>query len=67
MVFGHFGDRVGRKKMLVISLVGMGAATVLMGLMPTYATIGILAPILLDGPASGAGLLPSAVSGAAPP
>lgn len=47
VVFGHFGDRVGRKKMLVISLVTMGAATVLMGLMPTYATIGILAPILL--------------------
>ena len=47
VVFGHFGDRVGRKKMLVISLVTMGAATVLMGLMPTYNTIGILAPILL--------------------
>ncbi|GAA5124578.1 MFS transporter [Alloalcanivorax gelatiniphagus] len=47
VVFGHFGDRVGRKKMLVISLLMMGAATVLMGLMPTYATIGIAAPILL--------------------
>jgi metabolite-proton symporter len=47
VVFGHFGDRVGRKKMLVISLVTMGVATVLMGLMPTYATIGIAAPILL--------------------
>jgi metabolite-proton symporter len=47
VVFGHFGDRVGRKKMLVISLVTMGAATVLMGLMPTYNTIGILAPVLL--------------------
>ncbi len=47
VVFGHFGDRVGRKKMLVISLVMMGAATVLMGLMPTYATIGIAAPVLL--------------------
>lgn len=47
VVFGHFGDRVGRKKMLVISLIMMGTATVLMGLMPTYATIGIAAPILL--------------------
>lgn len=46
-MFGHFGDRVGRKKMLVISLVMMGSATVLMGLMPTYASIGIAAPILL--------------------
>lgn len=47
IVFGHFGDRVGRKQMLVISLVGMGSATVLMGLLPGYAQIGIAAPILL--------------------
>ena len=47
IVFGHFGDRVGRKKMLIISLVGMGAATFLMGLLPGYAQIGIAAPILL--------------------
>jgi metabolite-proton symporter len=47
VVFGHFGDRVGRKKMLVISLVTMGVATTLMGLMPSYASIGIAAPILL--------------------
>ena len=47
VVFGHFGDRVGRKKMLVISLVTMGVATTLMGLMPSYAVIGIAAPILL--------------------
>ena len=47
VVFGHFGDRIGRKKMLVISLMGMGGATFCMGLLPGYATIGILAPILL--------------------
>jgi metabolite-proton symporter len=47
MVFGHFGDRVGRKRMLVYSLLVMGVATVLMGLLPTYADIGIAAPILL--------------------
>ncbi|MBF0672527.1 MAG: MHS family MFS transporter [Salinibacterium sp.] len=47
IIFGHFGDRVGRKKMLVISLLGMGLATLLMGLLPGYAQIGIWAPILL--------------------
>ncbi|KQU29508.1 MFS transporter [Rhodococcus sp. Leaf225] len=47
VVFGHYGDRLGRKKMLVLSLVGMGVATFLMGLLPSYASIGIAAPILL--------------------
>lgn len=47
VVFGHFGDRVGRKKMLVISLITMGSATTLMGLMPSYASIGLAAPVLL--------------------
>jgi metabolite-proton symporter len=47
VVFGHFGDRIGRKRMLVLSLVGMGTATFLMGLLPGYAAIGILAPMLL--------------------
>ena len=47
IVFGHFGDRVGRKKMLVVSLLMMGVATVAIGLLPTYATIGVAAPILL--------------------
>lgn len=47
VVFGHFGDRVGRKAMLVTSLVLMGAATFAIGLLPTYATIGVAAPILL--------------------
>ena len=47
IIFGHFGDRVGRKKMLVVSLVLMGAATFAIGLLPTYATIGVAAPMLL--------------------
>jgi metabolite-proton symporter len=47
MVFGHFGDRLGRRRMLVYSLVGMGVSTVLIGLLPTYAQIGLAAPILL--------------------
>lgn len=45
--FGHFGDRVGRKRMLVASLLLMGIATVLIGVLPGYATIGIAAPVLL--------------------
>ena len=47
ILFGHFGDRIGRKKTLVIALMLMGVASTLIGLMPTYATIGIAAPILL--------------------
>ncbi len=47
VVFGHYGDKVGRKKMLVVSLLMMGGATVAIGLLPTYATIGVAAPILL--------------------
>lgn len=47
IVMGHFGDRVGRKSMLVVSLLMMGIATVGIGLLPTYATIGVWAPILL--------------------
>lgn len=47
IIFGHFGDRVGRKQMLIISLVGMGLCTLLMGMLPGYAQIGIAAPILL--------------------
>ena len=47
VIFGHFGDKIGRKQMLVITLMLMGGATFLIGLLPTYATIGIWAPILL--------------------
>lgn len=46
-VFGHFGDRVGRKATLVAALLTMGISTVLIGLLPTYASIGTLAPLLL--------------------
>jgi metabolite-proton symporter len=47
LVFGHFGDRIGRKSMLVMSLLIMGTATFLIGCLPTYSAIGVLAPILL--------------------
>ncbi|ATL31996.1 MFS transporter [Streptomyces formicae] len=47
VVFGHFGDRVGRKRLLVISLLMMGGATFAMGLLPTHASIGVGAPVLL--------------------
>ena len=47
IVFGHFGDRVGRKTALVITLITMGVATVGAGLVPSYASIGIAAPIIL--------------------
>jgi metabolite-proton symporter len=47
VVMGHFGDRTGRKSMLVTSLLTMGAATVGIGLLPNYAAIGVWAPILL--------------------
>lgn len=45
--FGHYGDRVGRKSTLVASLLLMGGSTVLIGLLPTYATIGVWAPLIL--------------------
>jgi metabolite-proton symporter len=45
IVFGHFGDRIGRKQLLMLSLILMGVATTLIGLLPTYAEIGVWAPI----------------------
>jgi len=47
IIFGHFGDRIGRKKTLVFALMIMGAATTLIGCLPTYASIGATAPVLL--------------------
>ena len=47
IIFGHFGDRVGRKQLLVITMLIMGIPTLIIGFLPGYATIGILGPILL--------------------
>jgi metabolite-proton symporter len=47
-VFGHFGDRVGRKATLVAALLTMGLSTVAIGMLPTYASIGVVAPLLLS-------------------
>ncbi|MFL6111597.1 MAG: MFS transporter [Catenulispora sp.] len=47
IVFGHYGDKLGRKNVLVVTLLLMGIATFAIGLLPTYATIGVAAPLLL--------------------
>ncbi|WP_448624186.1 MFS transporter [Geodermatophilus sp. URMC 64] len=47
VIIGHFGDRVGRKKMLVLTLLMMGVSTFLIGALPSYAAVGVLAPVLL--------------------
>ena len=48
LIFGHYGDRIGRKSVLIITLLLMGCATFLIGLLPTYATLGISAAIILS-------------------
>ena len=48
VIFGHFGDKLGRKSMLVLTMLIMGLATIGIGLVPTYAQIGIAAPIILQ-------------------
>ena len=45
LVFGHFGDRIGRKQLLMLSLVMMGGSTVLIGLLPTFVQVGVFAPL----------------------
>lgn len=47
IVFGHFGDRIGRKSMLITTLMMMGVATFLIGVLPTYEQVGVIAPLLL--------------------
>ncbi|GAA4056147.1 MFS transporter [Nonomuraea soli] len=47
IIFGHFGDRLGRKRMLIITMIMMGVASALIGVLPTYAQIGVWAPVLL--------------------
>jgi metabolite-proton symporter len=47
LVFGHFGDRLGRKRLLILSLLLMGVASILIGFLPTYNQIGVAAPLLL--------------------
>ena len=49
VIFGHYGDKIGRKTMLILTLFIVGAATFLIGLLPTYDSIGLWAPILQAG------------------
>ena len=54
---GHFGDRLGRKKVMVFTLLLMGLSTFLIGCLPTYAQVGVAAPVLLVAAAAAAGPL----------
>src|ERR1700753_3958583 len=47
MIFGHFGDRIGRKRVLFVTLMVMGLSTFLIGALPTYNDVGLLAPLML--------------------
>ena len=47
LFWGHFGDRIGPKRTLAITIIGMGVATLTIGILPTYSTLGVLAPLLL--------------------
>ncbi len=47
IIFGHMGDRIGRKASLMLTLIGMGGSSFLIGLLPTYAQVGLAAPIAL--------------------
>lgn len=47
LIFGHYGDRIGRKAALMLTLIGMGGSSFLIGLLPTYGQIGLMAPVLL--------------------
>ena len=47
VIFGHYGDRLGRKRMLVLTMTLMGVASTLIGMLPTYAQVGVIAPIAL--------------------
>jgi len=49
IIFGHYGDRIGRKTVLILTLLIMGVATFLIGLLPTYAAVGVWAPVMLLG------------------